>query len=84
MNNTLFRATFGTFSKPASNPILSPCADTMFHCPLGGELAWEAKDVFNPAAVVHDGAVHLLYRAEDYEGTYAVLRALDWPSVGMA
>eukprot|EP01031_Cornospumella_fuschlensis_P025041 gene25041-30246_t len=26
---------------------------------------WEAKDVYNPSAVVRDGKVFLLYRAED-------------------
>ena len=31
-------------------------------------MSWEAKDVFNPAAVVRDGLVHLLYRAQDTEG----------------
>jgi predicted GH43/DUF377 family glycosyl hydrolase len=29
---------------------------------------WEEKDVFNPAAVVRDGLVHLLYRAQDNVG----------------
>jgi len=35
------------------------------------EVNWEAKDVFNPAAVVKDGKVYLLYRAEDRLGAYA-------------
>jgi predicted GH43/DUF377 family glycosyl hydrolase len=29
---------------------------------------WEAKDVFNPAAVVRNGKIYLLYRAEDSIG----------------
>ncbi|WDM02818.1 glycosidase [Alicyclobacillus cycloheptanicus] len=29
---------------------------------------WEAKDLFNPAAIVKDGRVYLLYRAEDRTG----------------
>ncbi|MBA3938705.1 MAG: glycosidase, partial [Planctomycetes bacterium] len=53
------------------NPILTPRADTVFRCPLRGEVAWEAKDVFNPAAVVKDGKVWLLYRAEDTVGRHA-------------
>lgn len=32
---------------------------------------WEEKDVFNPAAVVKDGNVYLLYRAEDKIGSLA-------------
>ena len=34
-------------------------------------MAWEEKDVFNPAAVVKDGLVHLIYRAEDTVGRFA-------------
>ena len=33
--------------------------------------AGKPKDVFNPAAVVKDDRVYLLYRAEDHEGKYA-------------
>jgi len=66
-----FSGFFGSFVKSALNPVLAPRADTIFPCPLSGDLTWEAKDVFNPAAIVHDGRVHLLYRAEDYEGKHA-------------
>lgn len=38
---------------------------------LGHAVKWEEKDVFNPAAVVKDGKVYLLYRAEDTVGKYA-------------
>jgi predicted GH43/DUF377 family glycosyl hydrolase len=71
MSHDPFRAVFGSFSKPTSNPVLKPRTNTIFRCPLSGDLAWEAKDVFNPAAVMHDGQVQLLYRAEDHEGRYA-------------
>ena len=37
----------------------------------GEPVAWEAKDVFNPAAIVRDGLVHLIYRAEDRVGRFA-------------
>jgi len=54
------------------NPILEPRNDTMFFCPVRGEyLLWEIKDVFNPTAIVRNGLVHLLYRAEDEVGIYA-------------
>ena len=47
-------------------------AVSRFFCPVQEkELGWEAKDVFNPAAVVKDDRVYLLYRAEDHEGKYA-------------
>ena len=43
-----------------------------FVCPVRKTpVAWEAKDVFNPAAVVRDGKVYLLYRAEDTVGRHA-------------
>ena len=61
----------GPFEKvDAANPCLGPQATTIFDCPLAGPVAWEAKDVFNPAAVVRDGRVHLLYRAEDTVGRF--------------
>jgi predicted GH43/DUF377 family glycosyl hydrolase len=31
---------------------------------------WEGKDVFNPAAVVKDDKVYMLYRAEDFVGKH--------------
>jgi beta-1,2-mannosidase len=52
--------------------VLGPDPDAVFECPvLGTKVAWAAKDVFNPAAVVHDGKVHLLVRAEDLVGPFA-------------
>ncbi len=60
----------GPFTRHAE-PILGPRPDLMFRCPVSGiDTAWAAKDVFNPAAVVHDGRVHLLVRAEDAVGRY--------------
>lgn len=53
------------------NPILK-ASDGVFICPiLKHEVKWEEKDVFNPAAVVRNGAVYLFYRAEDTIGKYA-------------
>ena len=53
------------------NPVLT-AGNLAFLCPvLGREIRWEEKDVFNPAAVVRDGKVHLLYRAEDKVGRHA-------------
>ena len=56
----------GSFTKLDSvNPILTP-GDLKFKDPiLKKQVAWEEKYVFNPAAVVRNGKVYLLYRAED-------------------
>lgn len=63
--------TIGPFTKiDAANPVLGPCADSRWDCGLAGEVAWEEKDVFNPAAVAKDGVVYLLYRAEDMVGRH--------------
>lgn len=60
----------GPFVKQnAANPVLLPGA-LEFVCPILGEsVKWEEKDVFNPAAVVKDGQINLLYRAEDFLGS---------------
>ncbi len=63
----------GPFVKVDSiNPVLWPLAESTFWCPLRSEpVRWEEKDVFNPSAVVLQGKVHLLYRAEDVVGKHA-------------
>lgn len=54
------------------NPVLGPLDSSRFVCPVrGSAVNWESKDVFNPAAVVRDGKVYLLYRAEDTVGRHA-------------
>ncbi|HEU4575078.1 MAG TPA: glycoside hydrolase family 130 protein [Chitinophagaceae bacterium] len=54
------------------NPVLAPDTAVVFTCPvLNRPVAWEAKDVFNPAALVRNDTVFLLYRAEDKIGQYA-------------
>jgi len=63
---------FFSFSKADSaNPVLS--ADSaQFTCPiLNKKIYWAEKDVFNPAAVVRNDTLFLLYRAEDVIGKYA-------------
>ena len=61
------------FSKADSvNPILLPGADLKFKCPVRNDtVRWEEKDVFNPAAVVRNDTIFLLYRAEDVIGKFA-------------
>lgn len=54
-----------------NNPVLT-AGNNSFTCPvLNKEVLWDEKDVFNPAAVVRDGKVYLLFRAEDKIGKYA-------------
>ncbi|HYE56527.1 MAG TPA: glycoside hydrolase family 130 protein [Chitinophagaceae bacterium] len=54
------------------NPILLPDANTRFFCPVRKDtVRWEEKDVFNPAAIVRNDTVFLLYRAEDKVGKHA-------------
>ncbi|MGI4835527.1 MAG: glycoside hydrolase family 130 protein [Janthinobacterium lividum] len=50
----------------AVNPILGPSPVGVFQDPiLNQTIHWEEKDVFNPAVVVKDGKIYLLYRAEN-------------------
>jgi predicted GH43/DUF377 family glycosyl hydrolase len=52
-----------------ANPILTPCKDSLFHCPIQNKsVTWESDHVFNPGAVVRNGKVYLIYRAEDDYG----------------
>ena len=54
------------------NPILLPDINATFFCPVRKDtVQWEEKDVFNPAAVVRNDTVFLLYRAEDSIGKFA-------------
>lgn len=60
----------GPFTRPQR--LLEDRPDVSFACALTGrEVAWTAKDLFNPGAVVHDGRICLLVRGEDREGRYA-------------
>lgn len=60
----------GPFTKPAGmNPVITPNPASRFRSPMNDSVvAWEEYATFNPAAVVRDGKVYLLYRAEDASG----------------
>lgn len=64
--------TLGPFVKVDSvNPIMGPIDSVSFMGPmLKKQVKWEAKDVFNPACIVKEDTVFLLYRAEDSIGKY--------------
>jgi beta-1,2-mannosidase len=63
----------GPFVKLDSvNPILLADSTAVFNCPIRkAPVRWEEKDVFNPAAIVRNDTVFLLYRAEDKVGKFA-------------
>jgi len=60
----------GPFLRPESaKPIITPQITTNFEDPMSGrKVAWESMATFNPAAIVKDGKVHVLYRAEEKLG----------------
>ena len=61
--------TIGPFTRPVSAPILSPQPASSFTDPLSQQTVhWEATSTFNPSAVVRNGKVYVLYRAEDDSG----------------
>lgn len=62
--------TIGPFARPASgNPVISPNPASSFDDPIRHDSArWEALHTFNPAAIVRDDKVYVLYRAEDNTG----------------
>jgi predicted GH43/DUF377 family glycosyl hydrolase len=63
----------GPFTRPVDEPILKPRPESIFHDPMRPEPAhWEALHTFNPAAVVRNGKVMLLYRAEDDSGVMGI------------
>lgn len=65
--------TSGFKRRAGAIPIITADADATFFCPMRqAPVKWRALHAFNPAAVVHDGAVHLLFRAEDDSGAMAI------------
>src|ERR1700694_847050 len=64
----------GPFTRPASgNPVITPQPESTFADPLSkGPAHWEALHTFNPAAIVREGKIYVLYRAEDNSGTMAI------------
>jgi beta-1,2-mannosidase len=64
----------GPFTRPASgNPIIAPRPQSTFADPLlKAPVHWEALHTFNPAAIVRDDKVYVLYRAEDDSGAMEI------------
>jgi beta-1,2-mannosidase len=65
-NNTSPKWDFLSFYKPEENPILKGDSTFTFIDPVKKEtVKWQRADVFNPAAIVRNNKVCLLYRSED-------------------
>jgi predicted GH43/DUF377 family glycosyl hydrolase len=64
----------GPFTRPpAGNPVIAPNPQSKFDDPiLHAPVQWEALHTFNPAAIVRDGKVYVLYRAEDNSGAMQI------------
>src|SRR5215813_7894241 len=62
--------TIGPFTRPdTGNPVITPNAASTFDDPIRhSSVHWEALHTFNPAAIVRNGKVYVLYRAEDDTG----------------
>ncbi|GAB3899189.1 glycoside hydrolase family 130 protein [Spirosoma agri] len=62
--------TLGPFVRPQGvNPVISPNPKSTFPDPISGQrVAWEASDVFNPAATIRKKKIYVLYRSEDKSG----------------
>ncbi len=60
----------GPLLRPSGqNPVIKPNPESVFDCPMRGvPVYWKKLHTFNPAAVVNDGKIHVLYRAEDDSG----------------
>ncbi|HEY2038730.1 MAG TPA: glycoside hydrolase family 130 protein [Edaphobacter sp.] len=63
----------GPFERPLDKPVISPRAESTFRDPVTGKAVhWEALHTFNPAAIVRDGKINVLYRAEDDSGAMMI------------
>lgn len=63
----------GPFTRPVHEPVIRPNPASVFEDPiLHKPVHWEALHTFNPAAIVRDGKVFVLYRAEDDSGSMQI------------
>ncbi|MGC4235828.1 MAG: glycoside hydrolase family 130 protein [Niabella sp.] len=61
--------TLGPFVKvDSANPVLTPGSNRFIDPILNKTVSWEEQFVYNPAAIVKDGKVYIIYRAEDKIG----------------
>lgn len=58
---------------PEGNPVIAPRPESTFVDPVTRKTVhWEVLHTFNPAAIVRNGKIYVLYRAEDNTGTNEV------------
>lgn len=63
----------GPFTRPTAAPVIVPNKTSTFNDPIRKvPVHWEALHTFNPAAIVRDGKIYVLYRAEDDTGTMQI------------
>ena len=63
----------GPFTRPVTAPVITPSKLSTFTDPIThAPVHWEALHTFNPAAVVRQGRIYVLYRAEDDSGTMQI------------
>ena len=63
----------GPWTRASTQPVIRPDAAATFQDPLSGQAVhWEALHTFNPAAIVRNGRIFVLYRAEDDSGAMAI------------
>jgi len=56
----------GPFSRVAAEPVIKPDPAAIFDCPMRkAPINWMAAHTFNPASIVRDGKMIVLFRAED-------------------
>lgn len=69
--NNLPEWALGGFVRPEGvNPVITPNTQSQFDCPMRkASVGWEESDTFNPAAVVRNDTICVLYRAEDNSAT---------------
>jgi predicted GH43/DUF377 family glycosyl hydrolase len=59
----------GPFTRPVDRPVITPDKAAIFNDPIQkAPIHWEALHTFNPAAIVRNGKIVVLYRAEDDTG----------------
>lgn len=75
--------TIGPWTRAADGPVIRPDPSALFDDPVShSPVHWEALHTFNPAAIVRDGKVIVLYRAEDDTGKMAIAEHVS--RIGMA
>jgi len=61
------------FHRASNSPVITPAPSAIFTDPISGQSShWEALHTFNPAAIVHNGKIDVLYRAEDNSGSMEI------------